>query len=233
MFMRTKNLFQMAALMLGMTMTSVTMTSCSANDDNPVTPPNIPGGVGQAQVKELSELTTAEIGWVIAADSKAYPNAATAKETGTEPLAMVASIKGTEGLAIQVTCSEDMSYDDAKKYIESLPKVQGHARWELPSLSDWVNMLAGCAVEGDATGFTGGKMEPVIGFRDKFAAAGLTWENRWFWTSTSDDQNSDLTVIVGTNIFYNWGGTPQVLISTASKSLPYWTRGLLYFEVAQ
>lgn len=216
----------MAALVTGIAMTCVTMTSCTVEDNPVVTPPDIPGGVGRAQVKEIGELTIAEIGWVIAADSKAYPNAAAATVAGTEPLAMVASIKGSEGLAIQLTLSEDINYDAAKEYVRSLPKVKS-ASWGLPSLREWQDMFVGCAVKGDATEFTNGKMKPIDGFRDKFAATGITWVNRWFWTS---DTEGDRAVIVGTNIFEF---STQAQTNTEPKSYPYWTRGCLYFSVTQ
>jgi len=225
--MKTTNRFQwMAALAMGIAMTCVTMTSCTVEDNPVVTPPDIPGGVGRAQVKEIGELTIAEIGWVIAADSKAYPNAAAATVAGTEPLAMVASIKGSEGLAIQLTLSEDINYDAAKEYVRSLPKVKS-ASWGLPSLREWQDMFVGCAVKGDATEFTNGKMKPIDGFRDKFAATGITWVNRWFWTS---DTEGDRAVIVGTNIFEF---STQAQTNTEPKSYPYWTRGCLYFSVTQ
>ena len=225
--MKTKNRFQwMAALVTGIAMTCVTMTSCTVEDNPVVTPPDIPGGVGQAQVKEIEELTTAEIGWVIAADSKAYPTAAAATAAGTDPLAMVASIKGSKGLAIQLTLSEDINYDAAKEYVESLPKVES-AYWNLPSRLDWQDIFVGCAVKGDATEFTNGKMKPIDGFRDKFAATGITWVNRWFWTS---DTVGNRAVIVGTNIFAT---STQAQTNTEPKSYPYWTRGFLYFGVTQ
>ena len=225
--MKTTNRFQwMAALAMGIAMTCVTMTSCTVEDNPVVTPPDIPGGVGQTQGKEIRKLTTAEIGWVIAADSKAYPNAAAATAAGTEPLAMVASIKGSKGLAIQLTLSEDINYDAAKEYVGSLPKVES-ASWDLPSQLDWQDMFVGCAVKGDATGFTNGKMKPIDGFRDKFAATGITWVNRWFWTSDTVDNRA---VIVGTNIFEF---STQAQTNTEPKSYPYWTRGCLKFEVSQ
>ena len=225
--MKTTNRFQwMAALAMGIAMTCVTMTSCTVEDNPVVTPPDIPGGVGRAQVKEIGELTIAEIGWVIAADSKAYPNAAAATDAGTEPLAMVASIKDSKGLAIQLTLSEDINYDKANEYVESLPKVES-AYWDLPSQLDWQDMFVGCAVKGDATGFTNGKMKPIDGFRNKFAATGITWVNRWFWTS---DTVGDRAVIVGTNIFEF---STQAQTNTEPKSYPYWTRGCLKFEVSQ
>ena len=226
--MKTTNRFQwMAALLAGIAMTCVTMTSCSKEDNPVVDTPDIPGGFWPDQVKEISDLTTtAEIGWVIAADSKAYPTAAAATAAGTDPLAMVASIKGSKGLAIQLTLSEDINYDKANEYVESLPKVEG-ADWILPSLADWQDMFAGCAVEGDAKEFTNGKMKPIDGFRDKFAARGITWVNRWFWTR---DTVGDRAVIVGTNIFEF---STQAQTNTEPKSYPYWTRGCLKFEVTQ
>jgi hypothetical protein len=157
--MKTTNRFQwMAALVMGIAMTCVTMTSCTVEDNPVVDTPDIPGGVGQTQVKEIRKLTTAEIGWVIAADSKAYPNAAAATDAGTEPLAMVASIKDSKGLAIQLTLSEDINFDKAKEYVDNLPKLNG-ATWILPSLTDWQDIFAGCAVKGDATEFTNGKIK--------------------------------------------------------------------------
>ena len=225
--MKTKNRFQwMAALVMGIAMTCVTMTSCTVEDNPVVDTPDIPGGVGQTQVKEIGELTTAEIGWVIAADSKAYPDAAAATDAGTDPLAMVASIKDSKGLAIQLTLSEDINFDKAKEYVDNLPKLNG-ATWILPSLTDWQDIFAGCAVKGDATGFTNGKMKPIDGFRDKFAATGITWVNRWFWTSSTE---GDRAVIVGTNIFEF---STQAQTNTEPKSYPYWTRGCLKFEVTQ
>ena len=228
--MKTKNRFQwMAALVMGIAMTCVTMTSCTVEDNPVVDTPDIPGGVGQTQVKEIGELTTAEIGWVIAADSKAYPDAAAATDAGTDPLAMVASIKDSKGLAIQLTLSEDINYDAAKEYVESLPKVES-AYWILPSRLDWQDIFAGCAVKGDATEFTNGKIKPIDGFRDKFAATGITWVNRWFWTSDTDGNRTDRAVIVGTNIFEF---STQAMLNTEPKSYPYWTRGCLKFEVTQ
>ena len=225
--MKTKNRFQwMAALAMGIAMTCVTMTSCTVEDTPVVTPPDIPGGVGQAQVKAIRELTTADIGWVIAADSKTYPTAAAATDAGTEPLAMVASIKGSKGLAIQLTLSEDINYDAATRYVDNLPKLND-AKWTLPGLADWQDMFAGCAVEGDAKEFTNGKMKPIDGFRDKFAATGITWVNRWFWTS---DTVNNRAVIVGTNIFEF---STQAQTNTEPRTYPYWTRGCLKFEVSQ
>lgn len=222
----TRTIQWVAALVMGIAMTSVTMTSCTVEDNPVVDTPDIPGGAGQTQAKEIGELTTAEIGWVIAADSKVYPTTAAATAAGTEPLAMVASIKDSKGLAIQLTLSEDINYDKAKEYVESLPKVKS-AYWDLPSRLDWQDIFAGCAVKGDATEFTNGIIKPIDGFRDKFAATGITWVNRWFWTS---DTEGNRAVIVGTNIFKF---STQAMLNTEPQSYPYWTRGCLKFEVTQ
>ena len=228
--MKTTNKFQwMAALVMGMAMTCVTMTSCS-KEDNPVVDNSDIPSVGVMTVKELDELTTAEIGWVIAADGKAYMNPAAATAAGTEALAMVAHIydKNAVGpsasLAVQLSCSpEYMNWEDANKYVQSLPEVST-AAWVLPSQIDWKNMFQSCAIDGDLTTVTDQQMKPIEGFKAKIVATGMGWENGWYWTSTEDGDRAGL---VGPDILLPT--TPYAHFSDAPKSYPYCVRACLQF----
>ena len=232
--MKTNIIFKMAALLLGMTMTCVTMTSCS-NDDNPVDLPGDEPSVGGATVKELSELTTAEIGWVIAADGKAYMNSAAATAAGTEALAMLGYFnEGLDGSiwgrAIQITdCPLEVSWEDAKAYIKTLPKFEG-ASWFMPEVGDWEYLFRGCAIKGDATErLNNNIMKPINGFRDKMLAACPGWQNYWYWTST--EEGSSNAWIVGPAIKYTEGHDASALFNNESKSYEYAVRGFLYFWV--
>lgn len=233
--MKANSIFNMAALVLGMTISSVMITSCTA-EDNPVGVPGDVPNVGATTVKELSELTTAELGWVIAADGKAYLNSAAAKAAGTEALAMVGFFEedtngGINGLAIQITdCPQEVSWEDAKEYVKTLPTVEG-ATWSLPSLTEWKYILAACSIDGDFTETVSiNKMSPINGFRDKIAVAGMEamgWRNKWCWTST--EEGSSNAWIVAPNIL--WTPSSYALFNNEPKSYPYCACGFLHFKV--
>ena len=76
------------AMLTGAAMMCLTISSCS-NDDNAVDIDGDVPNVGVATVKNFTELTTAEFGWVIATDGKAYLNSAAATAAGTQAVAFI------------------------------------------------------------------------------------------------------------------------------------------------
>ena len=233
--MKANSFFKMVALMLGMTISSVMFTSCTA-EDNPVG--NVPGdvpNVGATTVKELSELTTAEVGWVIAADGKAYMNSAAAKAANTEALAMFSciteSVDGSHwGYAIQITDCPfmEVSWEEAKEYVKSLPEVEG-ANWYLPDVADWEEIFKGCAITGDATERTDNSMKPINGFRDKMLAACPGWQNAWYWTSAVEGSSNAWIVGFNLKTLYE-GEDASASFANEPQSYPYSVRGLLIFS---
>ena len=223
--MKTRKFQWMAALVMGMAMTCVTMTSCS-KEDNPVD--DVPS-VGQTTVKELSVLTAAEIGWVIADDSKAYPNAAAARAAGAEPLAMLAYVGPftTYGLAIQLRFTCDVNWNEANQYVKNLPQIN-NAQWSLPTKEDWKNMVTACKVSGDLETVTETSMKPINGFKNKFEATGEAWENCWYWTK--DEDGSDRAYLVSADIKNS--PNPQLVVGNSEpKSYPYAARAVLKFPL--
>lgn len=233
--MKANNIFKMAALMLGMTISSVMFTSCTV-EDTPVgdVPGDVPN-VGGATVKALSELTKADVGWVIATDGKAYLNPAAATAAGTEAVAMFGciteSVDGSHwGYAIQITDGPNMevSWEEAKEYIKSLPKVEG-ANWYLPDVADWEAIFKGCAVTGDATERTGNSMKPINGFRDKMLAACPGWGNYWYWTSAVEGSSNAWIVSITLKTLHE-GENASASFANEPQSYPYSVRGLLIFS---
>jgi hypothetical protein len=211
------------------------MTSCSANDDNPI---DIEGNVpcvGNVMGKEFGELTSAEVGWVIALDGKVYKNPDAATAAGTEAVAMLAYIndriyyQSIFGQAIQLTCSEEMNWNEANEYVKSLPEIK-HATWSLPSMDFWTNIVKGCAIDGDLKTVTEQKMTPINGFKTKFEATGAKWQNGWYWTMKQEGTDQAYLVsadIVGTQL-------PQLVIGNpAPKTYPYAVRACLWFGVTK
>lgn len=223
--MKTRKFQWMAALVMGMAMTCVTMTSCS-KEDNPVD--DVPS-VGQTTVKELSVLTTEEIGWVIADDSKAYPNAAAARAAGAEPLAMMAYVGPltTYGLAIQLRFTCDVNWNEANQYVKNLPQIN-NAQWSLPTKEEWKNMVTACKVSEDLKTVTEMKMTPINGFKNKFEATGEAWEDLWYWTK--DEDGSDRAYVVSASI-QNPSLTQLRFGNSEPKSYPYAARAVLYFSL--
>ena len=184
--------------------------------------------VGQTTVKELSELTTAEIGWVIADDSKAYPNAAAARDAGAEPLAMFAYAGPSWGLAIQLSFISDVNWNEANQYVNNLPNIY-HAQWFLPTKEEWKDMVTACKVSGDLETVTETSMKPINGFKNKFEATGGAWEDCWYWTK--DEDGSDRAYLVSASIKYS--PNPQLVIGNSEpKSYPYAARAVLWISLA-
>ena len=185
--------------------------------------------VGGATVKALTELTTAEIGWVIAADGKAYPTSDAATAARTEAVAMFGSYEDLDGRivceAIQITDSpQEVSWGQAQEYVNHLPKVKG-ATWILPTVSEWESLFKGCAIKGDATERLNiNIMKPINGFKNKFIATGFGWKNFWFWTSTEDGKTN--AWIVGPDLITD---PAYALFNNESKSWEYAVRGFLYW----
>ncbi len=227
--MNRKKRFQwMVAMVMGLTMTCVTMTSCSSDDDDPAggSVPNV--GQGAVSVKEFGQLTKSDLGWVIGADSKAYANVAAAAASNTEALAVITIVNDDAGQyvyaeALQLNCAQDLTWNEANEYVHGLPKIK-NAAWTLLSVKQLKQMLSACAIEGDLTTTTEVKMSPISGFKSKYDATGSTWQNGWYWTS--DVASSDQAYIVaaditGTFLPYALFGNP------APKNYPYSARGVL------
>ena len=141
-------------------------------------------------LESLSSATVDDLGSVIGADGKIYLNktAAEGASPATTAAAMIAYLGSssdcTNGLAIQLNASPvSKNWADAKTYAEGLTPVAG-GTWRLPSMADWQNMFAGCAVAGDATSVSGQSMDPIAGFKAKIAATGITWPSDYYWSST-------------------------------------------------
>ena len=193
---RTKRFQWMAALMLGMAMTCVTMiTSCTA-EDNPVDVPGDVPNVGGATVKELSELTTAEIGWVIGADGKAYSSVWQAMANHTETVADLTYISKTpdEVLHFLAIAHRDekepyggykFNWHDAKARCEGKDKIAG-CEWRLPSLKDWELMIFGNYAERsdrvECDDFW--SLQISTGFEDL--------AQNWYWTSEYKDEGNGM-----------------------------------------
>jgi hypothetical protein len=160
----------------------------------------------------LSAITSDNLGWIVGSDGNAYvstfvmPSAVTA-------VAMIAYVDNGHGLAIQLNANpETKQWADgntsstpgnerpAKDFAESLTPVPG-GTWRLPSMDDWVNMLAGCAKSGDATAPNGGSpnmMQPIAGFKEKIAATGITWKSDtevYYWTNTPNNNGIHATCV--------------------------------------
>jgi hypothetical protein len=180
-------------------------------------------------VKELSELKTAEIGWVIADDSKAYPNADAARAAGAEPLAMFAYVGPltTYGVAIQLHFTSDVNWNEANQYVKNLPDIHG-AQWQLPTKEEWKGMVTGCKVSEDLKTVTEMKMTPINGFKNKFEATGETWEDLWYWTN--DEDGSDRAYLVSASI-QNPSLTQLIFGNSEPKSYPYAARAVLWFPL--
>ena len=135
----------------------------------------------------LANATKEDLGSVIGADGKIYLNmtAATGASPATTAVAMIAYKSETKGesLAIQLNASlASMSWLDACNY-SSYPSITGNpGTWRLPSKADWQNMFVGCAKSGDAG--AGDTMDPIAGFKEKIGATGITWQSRYYWSST-------------------------------------------------
>ena len=137
----------------------------------------------------LANVTSEDIGKLIGADGKIYSTAAAATEASTTAVAMIAYVgSGSDcehGLAIQLNSSpEKKKWANAKTYAEGLTAVPG-GTWRLPSKDDWQNMFLGCAKSGDAS--ASDDMDPIAGFKEKIAAAGVTWLSSYYWSSTESE----------------------------------------------
>ena len=149
----------------------------------------------------VKTLAMATVGDVILADGSFA-------KAGTEtPNAMIAYVgSGSDckhGLAIQLNSSpvskkwkDDTTYP-AKEYAEGLTAVPG-GTWRLPSKADWQNMFLGCAKSGDASSASD-NMNPIAGFKEKIAAAGVTWQSYYYWSST-ESENEGRAWFVGVHL---------------------------------
>lgn len=198
--MKRRNKFQrMAALMLGMAMTCVMMTSCSSNDDNPVEG-DVPN-VGQGTVKELKDLRSSDVGWVIGADGKAYSSGWQAMANHTETVAVLTYISITPDdvlhfLAIAFRDEKEtiggytFNWQDAKARCEAKDKIAG-CEWRLPSMKDWELMIFRNSVErtGKETCDDFWSLQLSAGFQD------FTDVN-WYWSSDEVVENGNQKVRV-------------------------------------
>ena len=138
----------------------------------------------------LANVTTSDIGKLIGADGNIYASAAAATEASTTAVAMIAYVgSGSDcehGLAIQLNSNpEQKDWANAKTYAEGLTAVPG-GTWRLPSKDDWQNMFLGCAKSDDASSASD-DMNPIAGFKEKIAAAGVTWQSVYYWSSTESE----------------------------------------------
>lgn len=146
----------------------------------------------RALTKELTAVTTSEIGWRIGSDGTAYEPTGNLR-TGVTAVAMIGYISSTgNGLAIELNNDPcHVTFSDASTTATAgKPTIKG-ATWRLPSFDDWFNIITGCAVTGDQTSFPtiGSKgLNPIYGFQQKWLATGFTLNETgtgWFlWTST-------------------------------------------------
>ena len=152
--MKTRKFILTAALTAGLAVAGMGLTACSTNDDNPVDMSGEePPSTGQATVKNLNEITTQDVGWVIGADGKAYLSVWNAMHYQTKQVASIVYVKYQENsnnyafLAIakddeSVDGTYGFSWDDAKALCEGKAPIAG-CTWRLPSLMDWELMIFG------------------------------------------------------------------------------------------
>ena len=140
----------MAALMMGFATACVTMTSCTTNDDNPADG-DVPS-VGQVTVKELNELKSSDVGWVIGADGKAYSSVWQAMGNHVETVAAITYIAVTPDevrhfLAIaQREEKYTETWEEGKAAIAAMAPIAG-CEWRMPSMKDWEMIVFGNYVE--------------------------------------------------------------------------------------
>ena len=159
----------------------------------------------------LAYATAEDIGKVIGADGKIYANAAAAIAAGTTAVAMIAYVGSdlncAHGLAIQLNSKPaERDWGGAKTYAAGLTKVIG-GTWRLPSNADWQNMFLACRKDGDASGTLddmnpqiSNSMYPIIGFKEKILATGISWMSAYYWSSTDVGGDSGEAWIVGLHL---------------------------------
>ena len=139
-------------------------------------------------------LSASGVGDIVGSDGKAYAVADKDKmPKGVTAVAMVAYKNGSNGLAIQLNSSPStMSWSDANAYT-NYPTISGNVgTWRLPSEDDWINMFTGCAIDGDGLQESNPYSKYYIsGFVEKIAAAGTTWVQNKYWSSTTTGTGSD------------------------------------------
>ena len=144
--MKTGKFFLATALMAGLA-----LTACTNNDDNP-TPDvgEIPGSY-QITSKELSEVTSNDLGYVIGADGKVYSSVWQAMGAHTETVAVLTYISKTPDEVVHFLA---IAYDDLRNHdkgythtwtganetIARMTPIKG-CQWRLPSLEDWELIL--------------------------------------------------------------------------------------------
>jgi hypothetical protein len=142
--------------------------------------------VGQA-------LSASGVGDIVGSDGKAYAVADKDKmPKGVTAVAMVAYKNGSNGLAIQLHSSPSKMYLRNANAYTDYPTISGNVgTWRLPSDEDWINMFTGCAINGDglqqqSDPYSSPKYY-ISGFVEKIAAAGTTWGQDKYWSSTTTD----------------------------------------------
>ena len=130
-------------------------------------------------------VSTEDIGKVLCADGSLYATKDEATAASKTPVAMIAYVEDSKGLAIALEDESDrMIWSTAITTAAAhTPAVTG-GTWKLPSLLEWQQMFVGCGADLTPSE-TSGNVTDYFGLRDKLLAAGGNGFVEWsYWTTT-------------------------------------------------
>lgn len=155
-----------------------------------------------------------------------------AKAGASSPVAMLAYLgngsNGRYGLAIQLNSNpvvKQWENDQAGNYVNGLTPLLG-GTWYVPRMSDWQYMFLACRKDGDVSGASSDKMEPIAGFKEKIAATGTTWQSSAYWTRSTSGLNDSRWWAVS---FYFDNGYARASFSCLGSYGNFYVLGCLAF----